>query len=401
MALLLLLLLVAVALGAAGLLGVGVLSAGSRRRRSGLLAAVSAPVVLLVALAFLAALVLGVDGSGGDHPGDSGAAPEQPAATTPEPVAPPSGPLRWARLNDVRYDYPVVALEPGPADRFVPAYTVGGLAPGGVVRLRVSGFGWFDRAVAEQCVTELDYQTACGPGLAVQLDGDGRADVLFVARGDLAPGGCRAGQATCLLRVREGEREAVAQIVLVDKFVPARVSVTPERGLIEGGTVDVAVEGLPPESRATVVLCAPSPTYDARRCSPSLATFVADAQGSGRTRVALQPGPVGTDRVSCGPRRPCGVMVLAGPGYVVAPAAVVSFAEGPGAGYPARRVVPGVAVGVLLLLVAGAIALRTDWSKPSEAETPEMDEADLGTDLDLDALFGTDEELDARDPVPW
>jgi len=61
----------------------------------------------------------------------------------------------------------------------------------------------------------------------------------------------------------------------------------------------------------------------------------------------------------------------------------------------------GMILGIGLGVIALVIAARTDWTKPGEAATPTLDAADLRTDQNLDDLFGADEELDARDPIPW
>ena len=59
----------------------------------------------------------------------------------------------------------------------------------------------------------------------------------------------------------------------------------------------------------------------------------------------------------------------------------------------------GLTIGAVLSAIAVALARRTDWRKPTEAATPDVDRADLETGLTLDQLFGTDEALDASDPV--
>ena len=400
--LLLLLVLVAIGLAGAGLLGAGLLSAENRQRRGGALAALSAPVVLVGGVVLILVLFGGVAGlRGGDEPDTESSRPSGPSAP-PTTQAVTATTLPTARLQNVATDYPVIFLRAIEESDGFPLYLpVGGLPADGIVRVQVSGFGWVERGLVEQCVTELGHHTACGPSLTVQFDEDGRADFLFVVRGDLAPGGCRAGQPTCLLRVRTDDRFAATQTVLVDPVVPGQVTVSPARGLDEGQTVEVAVTGFPAGHRATAVLCAPVVVYDVQRCSPALSTFAVDASGSGRTTVTVSPGRVGTDRVLCGPRNDCGVVVLADPGYAAAGPGIVSFSAGLGVAYSAGRVLTGIAIGLVLVGLAVALALRTDWTKPTEAATPEMDRADLRADQDLDELFGTDAELDERDPVPW
>jgi hypothetical protein len=93
--------------------------------------------------------------------------------------------------------------------------------------------------------------------------------------------------------------------------------------------------------------------------------------------------------------------VVVGGGFISAPVAPVSFSLGPGASYEAGRVLIGVLVAMALIGAAVTISRRTDWTRPTEAATPDLDTADLRADQSLDDLFGTDEQLDQRDPIPW
>ncbi|MGI8984389.1 MAG: neocarzinostatin apoprotein domain-containing protein [Acidimicrobiales bacterium] len=378
---------------AAGLLGGGFLSG----KRSGLAAWLSAPVVLVGGVVLLAVVFLGVGGLPG-----SGPAPE-PASTTTPPRTDTTPALPFARLAEVTADIPVIRIEPATQDRFSPYRPVSGLTPGSVVRVVAEGFDWHERGRVEQCVSELGRQTACAEAFPVQFDDDGRADFQFAVRGDFAPGGCRAGQPTCLLRLR-GEssgRRGTVQTVLVDEVTPGRVSVEPGRGLVDGQTVDVSVSGFLPGTTASAVLCAPPEAYDARRCtSPGpTSAMVIDAAGLGHTTLTVAAGRTGPDGVVCGPRRPCGVAVVVGPGFVAAAAAPVGFSLGPGAAYDVGRVAGGLGCALLLVALAVVIGMRTDWTRPAEAATPALDGADLRADQDLDQLFGTDEEIDERDPI--
>jgi hypothetical protein len=282
---------------------------------------------------------------------------------------------------------------------------VSGLPPGSAVRVQADGFASFERGRVEQCVRELGRQTACGETFPVQFDEGGRADFQFALRDDFAPGRCRAGQPTCLLRLTgtHSGRYGTVQIVLVDQLTAGRVQVRPDRRLAERQTVEVSVTGFLPGATATAVLCAPPEPYDARRCAAPgpTAAFAIDASGSGHTTIVIAAGRLGPAAALCGPRRPCGVAVVVGPGFITAPAVPVAFSLGPGVAYQTGRLTVGVAVALALVAVAITIAARTDWTKPTEAATPALDRADLRTDRNLDALFGTDEELDERDPVPW
>jgi hypothetical protein len=300
---------------------------------------------------------------------------------------------------------PVIVMHATDSDRFLPYEPVSGLVPGAVVRVQVDGFDWHERGSVQQCVVELGRQTACGEALPVQFDGDGRADFQFAVRGDIAAGACRAGQPTCLLRVRgeSGTRQASVPTVLVDALTPGQVRIEPAGPLADGQSVDVIVSGFPAGATATAVLCAPPEVYDARRCGPPepMSTFAIDATGAGRTTLRVAAGRLGSDAALCGPRRVCGVAVVVGGGFVAAPVTPVRFSAGPGVAYDGGRVLAGV---LLALVLSGAgllIARRTDWTKPTEAATPALDGSDLRTGQSLDDLFGTDQELDERDPILW
>jgi hypothetical protein len=391
---------VLIALGGAGLLGIGVLSDDSRRERTGSLAVLSAPLVLLVGAVLLAVLLLGLGGmqSGNHEPA------AEPATTVPARPSPGTEALPAARVQRGA-TIPVVVMHAGDTDRFMPYQPVSGLAPGAVVRVQVDGFDWHERGSVQQCVVELGRQTACGEPFPVQFDGDGRADFQFAVRGDITAGGCRIGQPTCLLRVTggSGARQASVQTVLVDDLTPGDVRIEPVGPLADGQTVDVIVSGFPPGAMATAVLCAPPEVYDARRCGPPDPTsmFAIDPTGVGRTALTVAAGRLGSDAALCGPRRLCGIAVVVADGFVAAPVTPVRFSAGPGVAYDGSRVLFGVLTAMVLIGAAVLIARRTDWTKPTEAATPDLDGSDLRTEQSLDDLFGTDEQLDERDPILW
>ena len=400
MILLLLAVLVLIALGGAGLLGIGVLSGDSRRERSGLLALLSAPLILAAGAVLLVVLLLGV---GGRQAGDHEVTPEPATTVATPPTSPGPQALPVARVLGGR-TAPVLVLHAADPDRFLPYQPVSGLVPDAVVRVQVDGFDWHERGSVRQCVVELGHQTACGEPFPVQFDGDGRADFQFAVR-NIAPGACRIGQPTCLLRVtgESGARQASVQTVLVDRLTTGEVRIEPAGPLADGQTVDVIVSGFPPGTTATAVLCAPPEWYDARRCGPPepASTFAIDPAGAGRTTLTVAAGRLGSGAALCGPRRVCAVAVVVGGGFVAAPVEPVQFSLGPGVAYEGGRVLAGVLVATVLIGAALVIARRTDWTKPAEAATPDLDSSDLRTGQSLDDLFGTEEQLDQRDPIPW
>ena len=392
---------VLLALGGAGLLGIGVLSDDRRRDRTGFLAVVSAPLILAVGAALLAVVLLGLGGmQSGDHDAATGSATTVATRRpSPETQVPPAARVRGGAT------IPVVLLHAADADGFLPYQPVSGLAPEAVVRVKIDGFEWHERGSVQQCVVELGRQTACGEPFPVQFDGDGRADFQFAVRGDISPGGCRVGQPTCLLRVtgESSTRHVSVPTVLVDRVTAGEVRVDPAGPLADGQTVDLFVSGFPPGSTATAVLCAPPELYDARRCGPPepASTFTIDAAGAGRTTLKVAAGRLGSDAALCGPRRLCGISVVVDGGFVAGPVAPVRFSLGPGPQYDGARVLLGVVMAMALIGAAVVIARRTDWTKPTEAATADLDSSDLRTDQSLDDLFGTEAELDERDPILW
>lgn len=401
MIVLILALVVLIALAGAGLLGVGVLSDDNRRDRAGLLAMLSAPLILLAGVVLLAVLALGVAGT---QSGDDPEPALQPATTVPAGPALRTDALPLARVQRSTV-VPTVVLRAADPDHFMPYQLVSGLVPDAVVRVQVDGFDRHERGAVQQCVVELGRQTACGEPFPVQFDGDGRADFQFAVRADIAIGGCRVGQPSCLVRVTggSGARQASVQTVLVDAVTPGGVRVEPAGPVADGQTVDVIVSGFPPGATATAIVCAPPEVYDARRCgSPQpTATIVIDSSGAGRTALTVAAGRLGSDAALCDPRRECGIAVVVGGGFVTAPVTPVRFSRGPGVAYDGGRVVFGVLLAMVLIAAAVVLARRTDWTKPTEAATPELDSSDLRTGQSLDELFGTDEQLDERDPILW
>lgn len=397
MILLILAVLVLIALGGAGLLGIGILGDDSRGQRTGFLAVLSAPLILAAGVLLLAVLVLGVGGRQlGDHEPATA-----PATTVVDERTPP---LPVARVRGGG-SVPVVVMHAADTDRFLPYQPISGLVPDAVVRVQVDGFDWHERGSVRQCVVELGHLTACGEPFPVQFDGDGRADFQFAVRGDIAPGACRIGQPTCLLKVtgESGTRQASVQTVLVDALTKGDVRIEPAGPVADGQTVDVIVSGFPAGATATAVLCAPPETYDARRCGrpEPTSTFAIDGTGAGRTTLTVAAGRLGSEAALCGPRRECGVSVVVGGGFVAAPVTPVQFSRGPGVAYEGGRVLLGVLAAMVLIGAALLIVRRTDWTKPTEAATPDLDRSDLRTGQSLDDLFGTEEQLDERDPIPW
>lgn len=351
---------------------------------------------VLVAVIALGFLVIGVG-----RPLDRRSTVGRPV---PEPASPPRR-APAARINPEPMDLPVVVVRPVDHERFTTERPVDGLRPDSVVQVAAIGFEAFELGRVEQCVSELGRLAACGRPFPVQFGEDGRADFQYRVRNAFAPGGCRSGRATCLLRV-SGDGSGLrgeTQTVFIDRLTPASIGVEPSSGLAVVEAASVTVSGFPPGLPVTALLCLPPGTYDVRRCGPPgpSATFKVGPDGAGSGELTVKGGPLGTDLVPCDHRQPCAVAVLSGDGFAAAASIPVTFSLGPGASYDPQRLSVGLTAAVLLGLVALLVARRTDWTKPAEAATPEADAADLRAGASLDDLFGTDAQLEARDPMPF
>lgn len=364
---------------------------GERPPRSGGLLVVVGGAFGLVVLVAVVGGARGLSGPGGagENPGATGGGrvePAAPQAVKPSSEAPP---------------LPLVTIAAEHPDQLADDQVVDRLASGGVVRIQARGYDSFEAGTVEQCVTERGQRPRCANRFPVQFDDDGAAVFQYRILDGFAAGRCRTGAATCHLAVRGGESSHLGRVqtVFVDSYRAARVRVRPDRGLEAGQVVVVSVAGLAPGADAEVVFCAPPGRYDAPRCQAAGARLAVGVDGSGSARVAVAVGRIGIEGASCGTRRGCSVVVLSGNGFLSAPGVPVRYSLGPGPRYEAGRLVGGLAA--VAALVAGALVLMriTDWAKPTEAATPEMDAADLETGATLDDLFGTDAEIDILDPL--
>ncbi|MGH9181643.1 MAG: hypothetical protein ACRDY5_08015, partial [Acidimicrobiales bacterium] len=294
---------------------------------------------------------------------------------------------------------PRVIIDAGDADILRAPRVVDRLPSEGVVRVEARGFEEFERAVVEQCTGSPLLPPKCANRFPVQFDEGGRAEFQYLVRGSLAAGGCRVGQPTCTIRVTAfgSSRVGAVRTVLVDRFDPAAVRVTPDTGLAEGQVVDVDVHGLAPGGRATARLCALGEGTGTSRCAKDGVNITVGVDGAGSARLM-----VGADGAPCGPRRPCVVVVLSGNGFLAGRPAPVHYSLGRGADYDPGRVAAGLALAVILAALGVVLLRTTDWTPLTEATTPELDGTDLETGHSLDELFGTDEELEAAwgSPVP-
>jgi hypothetical protein len=105
--------------------------------------------------------------------------------------------------------------------------------------------------------------------------------------------------------------------------------------------------------------------------------FTIGSDGTGHTAFVVREGEVGSDGVRCGRGTRCGIVVQGATAPASSPVVPISFAAGIGAHYSAARVLIGLVVASALLALALLLIRRTDWRKPTEADTPDLDAAVL------------------------
>jgi hypothetical protein len=234
----------------------------------------------------------------------------------------------------------------------------------------------------------------CGNEIPVQLDAHGAAQVQYLVSvdflaGQRVRGGCRADAAPCTIVVRPTDDGPSGEIqTIFEDAIPkaGSITVTKATGIsLAGETVTVNVRDYPPGATVEAMLCA-APTASGPRCGapgPS-ARLVVGADGTGRTKLRIEPGSVGRSGSSCARGDDCGISVASDDVFARAPVVPISFAAPPGAAYDPTRLALGLSIAVILLLVAGGLILRTDWSAVGEAAAPEIDDAEYA---DLDAII--------------
>ena len=105
-----------------------------------------------------------------------------------------------------------------------------------------------------------------------------------------------------------------------------------------------------------------------------------DAEGA----LALEVGAVGADRVECGRRTECRVVVVSDRVGIQARPVTLGFRDSAGASYDTARLIIGLLTAAGLMGAAAWLVRSTDWTPPPEADTTAIDEAEFA-DLDLEA----------------
>jgi hypothetical protein len=161
------------------------------------------------------------------------------------------------------------------------------------------------------------------------------------------------------------------------------VTVSPRAAdLVDGTRVQVTAAGFTPGERVQAKLCAAPETHGSERCGAPgpVVAFAIDSLGNGHTTFVVREGRVGSHRVSCGRDAQCGIVVAHQDSSLPAPVVPISFAGGPSARYDLTRSLAGLGGAFVLLALAFFLVRRTDWRKPSEADTPDLDHASFAED---------------------
>jgi hypothetical protein len=262
--------------------------------------------------------------------------------------------------------------------------TVARLSERSVLHLTVTGFEPDSTGVMEQCSVG-----GCANPFPVAFDLNGRARIQYLVRDDFAsgfetPSRCRAGEPACVVHIYSGDRFTFLSTVFRDPAPPApSVTVEPDRDeLVDGTRVRVSVAGFTPGDRVQAMFCVALATYGSARCGAPgpVSAFTIGAGGEGRTTLAVREGRVGSEGASCGGASQCGIVVTHPKSAVPEAFVAVSFAEGPAAQYDLTRSLAGLSLAAALIALASLLVRRTDWRKPTEADTPDLDQAEFTDD---------------------
>ena len=268
-----------------------------------------------------------------------------------------------------------------PPDEIVAPVIVDQLDPTTVLTVRAFRFESDATGSAQQCTEGA--QKVCRNLRPVRFDADGMADFQYLVTDG---GGCRLADDRCTIELRVDDVVSVVDTVFVDVAPPpGRLTVTPHNGLRPGETVTVIAEGFVSDVTLNLAVCA-APSTSGRRCGapgPDL-DVVTNSDGRATVDFALDIQEVGVDRVACGRRVACSLVVTSDETAVRALPVRLYFDDGPGAVYNGRRAAAGLAIAVALLLVATRLVRTTSWTPPPEADGQAIDDADFA-DLDREA----------------
>lgn len=260
-----------------------------------------------------------------------------------------------------------------------PPPAISGLAPRDVVMVEAL-VGRQGDVLAAQC--ELG-ALRCAPGIIVRPDDEGvvRALVPLERTIRFAGGSVDCAERRCGLVIGGDHVIYSVPLIFGARAATPTLEVSGGRALRHGGEVLVTLRDFPP-GPVTVTLCAPPGPIDPGACGAPAPEVVVDVPSTGRARVRYlaRVGAVGSSGATCRAGAACAV---ATPGVAAAPAEI-TFSRLAHADPPGRRVATGLGVAAVLLLAAGWVLRRTDWT-PTEGDpfvgvvlSDPFDDVDLG-----------------------
>ena len=275
-----------------------------------------------------------------------------------------------------------VHVQASAGDAFAsPSPLVDRLPSRSVLRISATGFETSGSGYVEQCTVG-----GCSNLFPVLFDENGSARLQYLVGSSFGArfepaSTCRAGQPPCAVHLRGNGRSAFLTTVFGDAAaVQRQVTVEPGAlGLVDGARVRISVTGFNPGEHVQAMLCAAPDTRGSERCGAPgpVSSFTIGSGGAGRTTFVIRETHVGSARVLCGRGAECGIVVSHAGSSVPAPVVPIAFAVGPAARYDATRWLTGLSLAAVLLAFAVFLVRGTDWRKPTEADTPDLDHAVL------------------------
>ncbi|MDQ1508351.1 MAG: Neocarzinostatin family [Actinomycetota bacterium] len=304
------------------------------------------------------------------------------ASTTVQATAATSTMATTATVPPAAGDQPEVRMLASGGDAFASVSPIVDRLPSrSVLRISATGFETSGSGYVEQCTVG-----GCSNLFPVLFDENGSArlqylvDSSFGARFEPSST-CRVGEPPCAVHLRGNGRSAFLTTVFGEvAALERKVTVEPGvLGLADGSRVRVSVTGFNPGERVQAMLCAAPDTRGSERCGAPgpVSSFTIGSSGAGRTTLVIRETHVGSARVLCGRGATCGIVVSHAGSSVPAPVVTIGFAIGPAARYDATRWLTGLSVAAVLLALAVFLVRGTDWRKPTEADTPDLDHAVL------------------------
>jgi len=248
-----------------------------------------------------------------------------------------------------------------------------------VLLVEATGFQSGSTGVIEQCSA-----AGCGNAFPVLFGDTGGARLQYLVTDEFETSFSSSTRSTgrpsdppCIVRVSSAGSVAMLATVFGGAAPPPRAVTiaAPTRGFDDGDAVLISVRGFTPGERVQAMLCAAPAASGTARCGTPgpVAPFSIGADGNGSAALVVRRGAVGSERVACGRETTCGIVVVSAGSFLPGVAVPIEFAAGPAASYDATRVLTGLAIAALLLALATFLVRTTDWRKPSEADTPELD----------------------------